>query len=519
MHQQPTPTANSGIVIARGYSIKVRVENHHLILEDGIGRHRRARRFHRTSKLRRLVLIGRSGYVTLDALRWLNDIGAAVVHLDTNGRVTVTSTAKGADLAGLRRAQALAAGGPAGVEIARGVLAAKVQGQLDILTEMPEAEAAVRTVSTALKATEDAQDLAALLVAEARAADGYWQAWAPLPMPFPHAERARLPQHWLTFGQRASLLTGGPRLATNPAGAILNYLYALLEAETILACHVMGLDPGLGIFHTDRRDRASLALDLMEAARPAVDAYVLALLTQRTLSSRDFVETREGACRLSAQLTAELAGTCDTWRRQIAPVVEWAAHTLSRYATSPIPLRTPLTRRNTQHGWDGRAPGRHKRQRKQDFAQLPNSCRECGTRLDDRRRRYCDDCRRRQFQDQAPQARERAAQVLAQLRAEQRDPAHGGSAAASRGRKNAAHQAAVRDWTGGRPDPSVFQAEILPGLRDVSNGELVAATGLSEHYCSLIRLGKKVPHARHWEGLRLSQNGHRSEPSASHTSP
>jgi hypothetical protein len=28
------------------------------------------------------------------------------------------------------------------------------------------------------------------------------------------------------------------------------------------------------------------------------------------------------------------------------------------------------------------------------------------------------------------------------------------------------------------------------------------ATGLSHHYCSLIRLGKKVPHPRHWETLR-----------------
>jgi hypothetical protein len=92
--------------------------------------------------------------------------------------------------------------------------------------------------------------------------------------------------------------------------------------------------------------------------------------------------------------------------------------------------------------------------------------------------------------------------VLAQLRAQGNDPAHGGRAAQIRGRKNAAHQAAVRDWKGERPDPAVFQREILPVLRGVSIGELVAATGLSEHYCSLIRLGKRVPHARHWEGLR-----------------
>jgi hypothetical protein len=31
--------------------------------------------------------------------------------------------------------------------------------------------------------------------------------------------------------------------------------------------------------------------------------------------------------------------------------------------------------------------------------------------------------------------------------------------------------------------------------------DLVAAAGLSAHYCSLIRLGKRVPHPRHWVAL------------------
>jgi hypothetical protein len=30
----------------------------------------------------------------------------------------------------------------------------------------------------------------------------------------------------------------------------------------------------------------------------------------------------------------------------------------------------------------------------------------------------------------------------------------------------------------------------------------MAATGLGQHYCSLIRLGRKVPHARHWAAFR-----------------
>jgi CRISPR-associated endonuclease Cas1 len=473
-----------------------------LVIEDGFGRQRRTRRFHRTDKLRRLVPIGRSGYITLDALRWLHDTRAALVHLDTNGELIAASVERGSDFAALRRAQALAPGSPAGLEIARGILAAKVEGQRALLDELPEGAEAREPVQLALGAIESATKLDMLLAAEAQAAAAYSLAWSPLPIRFAPRDAPKLPEHWLTFGQRTSLLTGGPRTATNPPNAILNYCFALLEAETVFGCHGVGLDPGLGIFHTDQRDRASLALDIMEAARPAVDAYVLALLTQRTLSAHAFVETREGGCRITPQFAEQLAGTCEVWRSHVAPVVEDVAHTLADYSSSKLPALTPLTRRNRKQAWDERAPDRRRRRSRSEFAQLPSTCRDCGSPLDDRRRGYCDECRARRFAEQGPAARQTAAAVLAQLRAEQRDPAHGGRAAEIRGRKNAAHQAEVRAWNGERPDPEVFRAEILPGLRRARIADLVEATGLSEHYCSLIRLGKTIPHPRHWDALR-----------------
>ena len=285
-------------------------------------------------------------------------------------------------------------------------------------------------------------------------------------------------------------------MATNPAGAILNYLYSLVEAETILACHAVGLDPGLGIFHVDQRDRGSLALDLMEPVRPLVDSYVLALLTQRTLAALDFVETRQGACRLKPRLAGELAETLPAWRHHVAPIVEQVAHVLAESTPARLPLLTPLTRDNHRAAWDERKPQRRTHRSRTGGLGLPPSCRDCGTPLPDRRRRCCEPCRREQLARQASAGRDRAATVLAQLRAEQRDPAHGGRAAQIRGAKNAAHQRAVHAWTGEHPDPTVFTREILPGLRQQS-----AATGLSEHYCSLIRLGKRIPHPRHWSAL------------------
>ena len=450
MASHRTPPIKSGLVVATGYGISVRIQRHHLLIDDGFGAQRRVRRFHRTSKLRRLVIITRSGYLTFGGLAWLHDVDAAWIHVDPDGDLIAASAAAGPNLPALRRAQALAAGGPAGLEIARFVLRVKVAGQRALLPELPNTTGGdvVDDLELALARIERADELEEMLAAEAFAADRYWSAWAALPVPFPPRELAKTPEHWRTFGQRASLITSGPRTATNPANALLNYLYSLLEAETKLACMRVGLDPGIGVWHLDKRDRDSLALDLMEAVRPVADSYLLALLTQRTLSPREFVETQRGACRLIPRFAAELAGTCETWRAHVAPIIEQVAHTLAEHSPSKIPTSTPLTGRNWKRAWDERAPDRRRRQSRSDFASLPNMCRDCGTPLPDRRRRYCEGCRKRRFAKQAVEARARGFETLERLRSEQRDPAHGGRAAEIRAAKNRAHQIAVRDWTG-----------------------------------------------------------------------
>jgi hypothetical protein len=255
---------------------------------------------------------------------------------------------------------------------------------------------------------------------------------ARAPVPFPERDRRQLPEHWLTFGQRRSLLNNGPRNATNPAGALLNLVYTLIEAETTLAVHAVGLDPGVGIFHTDRRDRSSFASDVMEAIRPAGDAYVLALLTQRTLHAADFIETRQGGCRLHPNLVRELLATLRGWRQQAAPIAEHMAHALAQASPAELPLLTPLTHSNHHDAWTRRAPERRTRSKPAALV-LPTSCQDCGAVLPDRRRRYCSDCTAQRVARRGDRGRSAAQAVLAQLRAEQRDPAHGGRAAQIRG--------------------------------------------------------------------------------------
>ena len=492
--------AERGVVVAAGYGLKLYVERGHLVVHDGVGSRRRTLRFNRaTGKLKRLIVLGHDGYVTLEALHWLRETGAAFVQLDHHGQPVALSAPTGADLAPLRRAQALAATSEAGVAVARLVLGEKLRGQRAVMRELPTTARGDEQLDQALADLDTATDVPGLLAAEFAASSAYWGARSSVPLPFPAARTGRLPEHWLTFGQRHSVLTHTNRIATNPASAVLNYLYALLEAETTLALQAVGLDPGIGVFHADKPGRASLALDVMEACRPVIDAYLLAWLTQRTLDPRDFIETPRGACRLRPAMCKQLAATSLIWASHTAPIVEQVAQILGEPAG--VRIATRLTESNRKTARAAR-PGMPRS--RPAAPTLPSVCGDCGARVPNRRHRYCEVCRTRRWTAKAPAGRATAGDVLLQLRAEGRDPAHGGDAARRRGEKNAAHQRAVLAWNerdDDGVDRRVFVEEIQPRLGRATIGELVDATGLSAHYCSLIRLGKRVPHPRHWAAL------------------
>src|SRR5712692_6237181 len=125
-----------GVVTLFGYGITVRVDRGHLLVEDGIGADRRQARFPRVGHgLRRLVVIGSDGMVSLSALRWLADQDAAFVMLDRDGKVLVTTGPVRTSDARLRRSQALAQDSGAALRIARELISRKLAGQEELVRD------------------------------------------------------------------------------------------------------------------------------------------------------------------------------------------------------------------------------------------------------------------------------------------------------------------------------------------------------------------------------------------------
>ena len=492
-----------GVCVVDGYGVRVRVNRRHLVVSDGIGRHRRERVFTKAFPgIKRLMVIGHEGFLTLDALRWLSDAGVAFLQLDRDGALLASSDGYGLNDARLRRALALAPSSRSGLEIARYLLSVKLAGQARVLSRAEFAGPAAGAVASLAEAARNALSVRNALRAEADGALTYWNAWANVQICFARKDVARVPDQWRTFGQRSSPLTGSPRLAANPANAMLNYLYALLEAETRVACLACGLDPGLGVFHADQKSRDSLVCDVMEAARPAVDEYLLDLLAVRTFSLKDFTETRTGVCRVLAPLTHTLAETTGRWAKAIAPVVETVAVILAADSPSRIErLPTMLTQSNRSAGRDA------VRRRPKKVAPEPRvragSCAGCGAPLASSRRRYCEECLPEHEQETLALLSEAGPAALARLRAEGRDPTKTEAAKKKVGQANSRRLKDAARWDADNesPDEAEFVEQILPSLQGVPLSRMMKATGLSLRYCSQIRRGR-VPHARHWCSLQ-----------------
>ncbi len=359
----------------------------------------------------------------------------------------------------------------------------------------------------------------------------------------------RVPFKWTRYDSRASALTNGPRAATNPVNALLNYVYALLESESRLALLAGGLDPTLGVLHADQRNRDSFALDAMEPIRPAVDAFVLDLLEERVLTSRDFVELPNGVCRIRAPLTHDLAITLPRWRQLVAPVVAYLAQTFraglpslramivgprgdhrdrlripmevseapaiprtngrSRRATTSLPLtsgQSPLSR--TPRKQRERRPYKRKTwstPRPEALALVPTACAACGKPVVKRRRRHCDACIPHIRAEHAKKVVAVARKALAERAAAGDDPRGSREANCKRGTANAEHHRRNHEWArdpgNDERDPAWFRCEVVPKLKAYPLSKIAGATGLSLAACSRIRAGKQIPHPRHWEPL------------------
>jgi CRISP-associated protein Cas1 len=524
-------TPNPSVCVADGYGLRVTVDGRHLVVSDGFGPHRRTRRYARAIHgLARLVVIGATGYVGLEALRWCAGAGVSVVVLDPgDGSVLSTSGACGVDDGRIRRSQALAFGTETGLQIARYLTAEKLAGQARVAADQIEDRDAAESIRSVARALNRAVSIEEVRQLEAVGANVYWLAWEAVTMTFVKRDDPKIPDNWRRFeGRRSAVNPGSARSATDPINAMLNYAYRLIEAEARLAILAMGLDPGIGFMHADMRNRDGLVLDLMEPARPIADHLTVRMCADQAFRRGDFAEDNRGVIRILSPMNHRLAEAMPSFGSSLAPIVERVATMLGD--ASPYDVSTPTVLSRSKHKATARravgqrpqetAPidvdpqilaSRLKRRQRPPapgIATLPwPVCRECGDPVPGEpgrkrpRGRLCPTC-------QAARRRETGEAVAAGRGAAN---THADEAQARRRIANRKDQLARLAWDAEHAedthDPGWYLANVLPGLAGVTLTAIANATGMSTSNAAKVRSGKRVPHPRHWAVLTELADG------------
>ena len=122
----------------------------------------------------------------------------------------------------------------------------------------------------------------------------------------------------------------------DPVNACLSLGYTLLHAQAVHACTVAGLDPLLGFYHRPAFGRESLACDLIEPLRPALDLWVWELLRGRALREEHFNQDNNACLLGKAGRQVFYAGwesSSKAWRRWLQGQCRRLAATLRSVGT------------------------------------------------------------------------------------------------------------------------------------------------------------------------------------------
>lgn len=240
-----------------------------------------------------VIIDGNYGMITFEAIRWLMKHDISLTTLNWNGNLLSVTLPKEPNSGKLRVKQYQKyLDNSEKRKIALSVLDEKVKKSLDLLSKLSDYYDFLDkvTLSTSFnKITMKFKGSPDLLAYEGNIAILYWgelqKVFNKLYPSFNFTNRN---------GRRHSWNTN----ASDEINALLNYGYAILEAEVKKAINSIGLDPSIAYLHELDDGRASLVYDIQELYRWLVDLSVIQLLEEKKLNKSDFIVTENYNIRL-----------------------------------------------------------------------------------------------------------------------------------------------------------------------------------------------------------------------------
>ena len=282
-----------------GHGINLRVDNAKLHIRNGDNTETiyPARRI----GIDHIIVYGRDGAITFDAIRWLMKHYVQVSYLDWNGTLLTTMLpTKNIKVDTKFEQYKLFEDRPKRVNIAKLFLIGKFQKTQLVLDYLKERYPQVDTnYDKELELFKKAQTIQDILLSEGRIASHYWKQFIKV-----------IPKEYEFEGREYKKEAKGTGDRFN---CMLNYGYAILEAEVLKSINSFGLDVHIGFLHEKQHGKNSLAYDLQEPFRFLIDLAVLDLIENKTMTKSDFIRTDNYNLRLKSSGAKKVLESINKW--------------------------------------------------------------------------------------------------------------------------------------------------------------------------------------------------------------
>jgi CRISPR-associated protein Cas1 len=293
------------ILLLNGYNANMHVDGAKLFVRDGVtDLNTKPEEYIFSPKkidVDHIVVYGRNGNISIDAIRWLIKHNVQISILNWDGKLLTTMLPPESVQVKTKFHQYDAyKDSIKRTHIARKLLEAKFSRTQLVLDWLKERYHALKNdFSSEAPLFRKAKSIPEMMMVEGRIASIYWQEFAKIvPEKFEFDSRKYQKRPWG---------------AGDTVNCLLNYAYALLEAECLKAINSSGLDVHIGFLHEMNIGKNSLAYDLQEPFRFLIDLAVINLIENNVMEKKDFIRTDNYNLRLKASGAKKVTEEVNKW--------------------------------------------------------------------------------------------------------------------------------------------------------------------------------------------------------------
>lgn len=242
------------------------------------------------------IMITTAAYITTDAIKLAMDNNIDIIFLDEFGdpfgRVWYS---KLGSTTLIRRRQLEIASTSEGVNMALDWIRKKFDNQIDLLTRLRESRSQKSAEITAyidkLRASRNSLDS---LIPQNTSTIGIEEVRGSIMGIEGSGGRTYFEAISFIMPDRYKFEGRSRNPAKDEFNALLNYAYGILYSKVEKACIIAGLDPYVGIIHTDHYNKKSLVFDLIENFRIWADETIIKLFAGRDVKQEHFDKLENG---------------------------------------------------------------------------------------------------------------------------------------------------------------------------------------------------------------------------------